>query len=624
MRVHALLEPSGGRERGNARPTVRADADARLVALVHSHAPLRVALARIAARLVATRAWERLGFARLADYARERVGISARQLQDLAHVSDALARLPRVEAALLAGVLSWSKARLLCRVARAEDEAAWVAFARRVRVHALEREVRRIDRGALEAAVLPISEDAGDNGEPREGVLIACTPAVRGKWWRARLLAQRVAGERLAPWACMKAVMAEVLSALPQGAEEDSQGSPPADPADPAADMCEEAELHTGICWQDAAHPDRRFDSTANVCASDEGDEAPAQRPALPPFLRPLVEGLDDSCAVDAFALDERLRRAVALEQRVWAEVGEWLAVVVTSRRHVRHGFRSLEAYAHDRLGISPRKARSLLRLERAAARCPALLRAYRDGRLSWVQAQVLLPILLGPGATEFASDLAADFAAQWVVHAAHVSVRRLEDDVERALAFDRVEPPSRQTCAPPPGSAEPAAATPQEPQEHQETGELFFWAPRSVAHLFRVTICSVRRHIERRSGHLPSVGEAVGAMLDHALAAWGADDERVARTHRVFARDGWRCTAPGCTSFRNLHDHHIVFRSAGGSNDLTNRTTLCAWHHLRGVHAGVVRCTGVAPDGLRFELGVRREGAAAAVYGAGEVVVAK
>ena len=111
--------------------------------------------------------------------------------------------------------------------------------------------------------------------------------------------------------------------------------------------------------------------------------------------------------------------------------------------------------------------------------------------------------------------------------------------------------------------------------------------------------------------------------MLDHALAAWGADDARVARTHRVFARDGWRCTAPGCTSFRNLHDHHIVFRSAGGSNDLGNRTTLCAWHHLRGVHAGVVRCTGVAPHGLRFELGVRHDVASLAVYEAGDVIVA-
>ncbi len=49
-----------------------------------------------------------------------------------------------------------------------------------------------------------------------------------------------------------------------------------------------------------------------------------------------------------------------------------------------------------------------------------------------------------------------------------------------------------------------------------------------------------------------------------------------------------------------------LVFRSAGGSDDVANRTTLSAWHHLRGVHAGVVRCTGTALDALRFELGVR------------------
>jgi len=94
--------------------------------------------------------------------------------------------------------------------------------------------------------------------------------------------------------------------------------------------------------------------------------------------------------------------------------------------------------------------------------------------------------------------------------------------------------------------------------------------------------------------------------MFDHALASWGANDPRVRREHRVFARDGWRCTVPGCTSYRNLHDHHIVFRSVGGDNDLANRTTLCAGHHLRGVHAGRVRVIGSAPDGLRFELGVR------------------
>jgi len=33
---------------------------------------------------------------------------------------------------------------------------------------------------------------------------------------------------------------------------------------------------------------------------------------------------------------------------------------------------------------------------------------------------------------------------------------------------------------------------------------------------------------------------------------------------------------------------------------------TVCAWHHLRGIHAGRVRAWGAAPDAITWELGVR------------------
>jgi hypothetical protein len=56
----------------------------------------------------------------------------------------------------------------------------------------------------------------------------------------------------------------------------------------------------------------------------------------------------------------------------------------------------------------------------------------------------------------------------------------------------------------------------------------------------------------------------------------------------------------------RNLHAHHVRFRSAGGADELANLVTLCAAHHLRGVHAGAIRLGGRAPDALWFELGVR------------------
>jgi len=111
-----------------------------------------------------------------------------------------------------------------------------------------------------------------------------------------------------------------------------------------------------------------------------------------------------------------------------------------------------------------------------------------------------------------------------------------------------------------------------------------------------------------------------MGAMFDHALVSWGALDRKVAARHRVFTRDGWRCVAPGCTSMQNLHSHHIHFRSAQGSDAPENRITLCAFHHLRGVHGGLLRCVGRAPDGLRWELGIRPGVTPLMAYRSGDV----
>jgi hypothetical protein len=92
----------------------------------------------------------------------------------------------------------------------------------------------------------------------------------------------------------------------------------------------------------------------------------------------------------------------------------------------------------------------------------------------------------------------------------------------------------------------------------------------------------------------------ALERLLVRVIADWEAEP-----SHRdpVFARDAWRCTVPGCTSRRNLHDHHVHFRSRGGGNERTNRTTVCAAHHLHGIHGGTIRVTGTAPEALRWDL---------------------
>jgi hypothetical protein len=123
---------------------------------------------------------------------------------------------------------------------------------------------------------------------------------------------------------------------------------------------------------------------------------------------------------------------------------------------------------------------------------------------------------------------------------------------------------------------------------------------------------------MEKVGGRLPTEGEALGVMLDHALSCWG--EGKVAPRHRVFDRDGWRCAVPGCTSMQNLHDHHIRFRSAGGSDAPANRVTLCAFHHLRGVHAQRLRCLGRAPDGLTWQMGIRPGAAPLVAYRSGDL----
>jgi len=643
-------EPSEARASGSQglAGEVCGDPDAQLVALLRSQAPLRRVVAAIAGRLFATRAWQRLGYARSADYAAERAGVSARRLQELAHVDTALAGLPRIDAALACGELPWTKGRLLCRVATAGDEGHWLEAAGNLSSQALAREVRAVDGRALEnGGGDPVADDADPESWRRETVQLRCLPGVKGKWFHARQLARRVAGENLPPWTCAEYMAAEVLSALgleveneeEEKAEARAEFGAPAGSSEAAAASHPGGEAVGGVSrgepgagctvsssagldsaariaplWQrpagaESVAPPLRDAEAPSACAEPRAAEATSASPSLPSlppaaaFLEPLVANL---ASADAFELDARLRRALRLEQRQLARLGPLLLAVASERSFRDLGYRGLDAYARERLGMAPSKARALLRLERIAQLVPAFGEAWRGGRLSWTQAEALAPLLK--------LDPARPWQAAWLARARAVSVRRLRDDVDWAIASDAFDP----------------AALPQLPVGLQ-TGarptvsgakdRLFFTAPRDVARLFRAVLATLQRHLERVSGRPSSQAEAFDAMLDHALEAWGSH-RPLPRKYRVFARDGWRCTMPGCTGYRNLQDHHIVFRAAGGSDELANRTTLCVWHHLRAIHAGLARCLGQAPGRLRFALGLRPGGPPLASYASGDLVL--
>jgi hypothetical protein len=164
------------------------------------------------------------------------------------------------------------------------------------------------------------------------------------------------------------------------------------------------------------------------------------------------------------------------------------------------------------------------VRLERAAVESESFARAYRSGALSGVQASVLVPLV--------SADSLGWFVEGWVAWAERVTVRRLTEDVEVAPALSETDPEVFRRDG----------GLPYEARENRGID-----TPRRGRKRDLSESCSVRFIGPA------TAGEALGAMLDHVLLSWGALDEKVAARHKVFARDGWRCAVPGCTSMQNL-----------------------------------------------------------------------
>ncbi|MEN8184030.1 MAG: hypothetical protein ABFS46_16000, partial [Myxococcota bacterium] len=429
-------------------------------------------------------------------------------------------------------------------------EGRWLEAAGRLSAAALSREVRAIDVGALEAGGADPPEE---EGREREVLRVRAPRRVRTKWGEVKRTLRRVTGEWLPTEACVELTLAEVLSAirLEQGIEE-----PP-----------------TLV---------RQVRSRGADVEASPGPTPPCAAPAEPsPFVLALVAGLE---AAGPRELDARLCRAAALERGLLARIGPLLLAFTELRGPRALGFRSLDAYARERLGMSARKTHALLRLERACRRAPALGEAWHASAITVSQALALVPLVLAEGSEPF--------HAAWTARAEEVTVRRLEDDVECALASGAFDP-AQLPELPDPAGVQIGAQPMRTEMDHWSAN-----VPSELARLFRACLSSVAR----RLGTGP--GGALEAMFDHAIDTWWVSTPR---KYRVFERDGWRCTVPGCTSQRNLHAHHVLFRSAGGDDDLTNLTTLCAAHHHRGVHGGQIRISGRAPDELVFEMPLGR-----------------
>ena len=329
--------------------------------------------------------------------------------------------------------------------------------------------------------------------------------------------------------------------------------------------------------------------SAEAAVADDErsGSRTPAPARDLPPegwraldeaVPDPVDRLLRDCDSVDPFELDARLRSAVRALQAIDFQIGRFLRVVADVRLHHAFGFRALTDYVRERLGYSPRKTRALLALDRRLTQLPQLAAGYRDGRISFARALVLLPVIAP--ATESA----------WIARAREVTIRRLSDMVDWAIESG--------TAVPPPSEG-PLVFLPLDEVQMCARGcdaEIVFQGPASVVALLRTAI----RAFTPRGA---PVSQGLERVLRHVVTEW----RRLPR-HRdpIFERDGWRCAVPACTARASLQDHHVLHRSRGGDNRRENRVAICASHHLHGIHGFRIRAHGVAPHDLTWEIGLR------------------
>ncbi|ACG72028.1 conserved hypothetical protein [Anaeromyxobacter sp. K] len=283
----------------------------------------------------------------------------------------------------------------------------------------------------------------------------------------------------------------------------------------------------------------------------------PERWPLLPPVEDWPAPDVRFDEGATAPEIDRSLRELAAARATLEDVIGACAYAVRRSGMHLRLGFASFRHYVEERLRLPARAVEQRAEHEERLARSAGLREARRQG-VSYERRRIL-------------ARLPEDELASWIPRAKAmtcVALRRaVEGQRERQLRAQR---------------------------------KVSVPLPRRVAVLVAAALETVRKRV----GRLVPAGSCLAVLAAHFLGQWGDVLKRTSsRSQRVRERDlGW-CQVPGC-SHRAAHSHHVLFRSHGGGDEAENQVALCAFHHLRCVHAGHLTVFGRAPDGLTWLLG--------------------
>jgi len=132
---------------------------------------------------------------------------------------------------------------------------------------------------------------------------------------------------------------------------------------------------------------------------------------------------------------------------------------------------------------------------------------------------------------------------------------------------------------------------------EHLDT------ANRSAGQAAPASLRAARAFLERER-RIPTWVALLALLEDYAETHDNPAGFPVRRWDPVYCRYGWICRVPHCTVRVGIEDHHLVYRSHNGTDELYNQVSLCPFHHRQGEHGDFMRCWGTAPDNIHWAMG--------------------
>jgi len=327
-------------------------------------------------------------------------------------------------------------------------------------------------------------------------------------------------------------------------------------------------------------------------------------------------------------SLDLLLRRLLARRRRLGIRHEDQVLRFQDDSAHALLFYPRFDLFAREELGLPPSTVFEMLDRARQRRHSEPIALAHARGTITALQATLLrqLPRIGVPR-----GDL-----ARWIDTAAHLSVRALRDRISwarhqthldyRAWSLAGCPPPtdeelrtSRQSLRELAAHPTPPSILESSPHAYRQHATLQWILSEDTTIFLAQELASIQDHATR-DGHPPCPPWAALVILcHHARRAWSQMEKpRSKKEEAVLDRDDWRCAVPGCSSRRSLQRHHIVFTSRGGGNEAENLVSLCAFHHLIGVHQGLIRVRGKARPGaenLFFEMGLRPGGRPLAIY---------